>query len=112
MQNTPVLVTGGAGYIGSHAVLALLDAGWPVAVIDNLSNGTREVVPGGVPFYEGSIGDRALVDVAKVLGERMRGTDSLCRWSGEEFMILAPHLDLEDAVRMADKLRGALGSKR
>jgi UDP-glucose 4-epimerase len=33
----PVLVTGGAGYIGSHAVLALMDAGWPVAVIDNLT---------------------------------------------------------------------------
>src|SRR5678816_3732645 len=32
------------------------------------------------------VGDRALVDVAKTLGERMRSTDSLCRWSGEEFM--------------------------
>ena len=37
IQKVPVLVTGGAGYIGSHAVLALRDAGWPVAVIDNLS---------------------------------------------------------------------------
>ena len=34
-----ILVTGGAGYIGSHAVLALQDAGWPVAVIDNLVKG-------------------------------------------------------------------------
>ena len=34
MIKIPVLVTGGAGYIGSHAVLALCDAGWPVAVID------------------------------------------------------------------------------
>jgi UDP-glucose 4-epimerase len=62
MNKVPVLVTGGAGYIGSHAVLALLDAGWPVAVIDNLSNGTREAVPEGVPFYEGNIADRALVE--------------------------------------------------
>jgi len=62
MNPVPVLVTGGAGYIGSHAVLALLDAGWPVAVIDDLSNGTREAVPDGVPFYEGNIADRALVE--------------------------------------------------
>ena len=59
MTKVPVLVTGGAGYIGSHAVLALRDAGWPVAVIDDLSNGTREVVPEDVPFYEGNIADRA-----------------------------------------------------
>ena len=62
MNKVPVLVTGGAGYIGSHAVLALKDAGWRVAVIDDLSNGSREVVPGDVPFYEGNIADRALVD--------------------------------------------------
>jgi UDP-glucose 4-epimerase len=62
MNSFPVLVTGGAGYIGSHAVLALIDAGWPVAVIDDLSNGTRSIVPEGVPFYEGSIADRAIVD--------------------------------------------------
>ena len=57
-----MLVTGGAGYIGSHAVLALLDAGWPVAVIDDLSNGTRDVVPDEAAFYEGSIADPALVE--------------------------------------------------
>ena len=39
MSKVPVLVTGGAGYIGSHAVLALRDAGWDVAVIDDLSSG-------------------------------------------------------------------------
>src|SRR4030095_1601566 len=62
MNKVPVLVTGGAGYIGSHAVLALRDAGWPVAVIDNLSTGTRYVVPDDVPFYEGNVADRELVD--------------------------------------------------
>ena len=62
MNKVPVLVTGGAGYIGSHAVLALRDAGWSVAVIDNLSNGTRSVVPGNVPFYEGDIADTALIE--------------------------------------------------
>ncbi len=40
-----ILVTGGAGYIGSHAVLALLDAGWPVVVIDNLTTGFEWAVP-------------------------------------------------------------------
>ncbi len=56
-----VLVTGGGGYIGSHAVLALIDAGWPVAVIDNLVTGFRFAVPEGVPFYEGDIADEALL---------------------------------------------------
>src|SRR3954464_5404021 len=71
MTKIPVLVTGGAGYIGSPAVLALRDAGWPVAVIDDLSNGTREVVPEGVPFFEGSVADRALVD--RILAEQKIG---------------------------------------
>ncbi len=47
---TTVLVTGGAGYIGSHAVLALRDAGRSVAVVDDLSTGSRGAVPPGVPF--------------------------------------------------------------
>ena len=71
MAKTTVLVTGGAGYIGSHAVLALRDGGWPVAVIDDLSNGTREVVPADVAFFEGSIGDRAQVD--RILAEQEIG---------------------------------------
>jgi UDP-glucose 4-epimerase len=62
MEKVPVLVTGGAGYIGSHAVLALRDAGWRVAVIDDLSNGTRQLVPGDVPFFQGSVAERVLVD--------------------------------------------------
>src|SRR5206468_4298323 len=62
MTKPAVLVTGGAGYIGSHAVLALKDPGWRVAVIDDLSNGTREVVPEGVPFYQGSIAETVLLD--------------------------------------------------
>ena len=62
MNRPSVLVTGGAGYIGSHAVLALKDAGWRVAVIDDLSNGSRSLVPEGVPFFQGSIAERVLVD--------------------------------------------------
>ena len=56
-----VLVTGGAGYIGSHAVLALLDAGWPVVVIDNLSTGFEWAVPEGAVFVRGDIADQPLV---------------------------------------------------
>ncbi|MDC0887262.1 UDP-glucose 4-epimerase GalE [Altererythrobacter sp.] len=60
-ENIPVLVTGGAGYIGSHAVLALRDAGRKVAVIDNLVTGFRFAVPDGVPFYKGDIDDADLL---------------------------------------------------
>ncbi|MBB3860056.1 UDP-glucose 4-epimerase [Novosphingobium hassiacum] len=68
MTKLPVLVTGGAGYIGSHAVLALKDAGWPVSVIDNLVTGFRFAVPEGVPFYEGDIADSELV--ARIIAEQ------------------------------------------
>jgi len=56
-----VLVTGGAGYIGGHMVLALLDAGERVVVIDDLSTGWRWNVPQGVELVEGDFGDAALV---------------------------------------------------
>jgi UDP-glucose 4-epimerase len=61
MTKSTVLVTGGAGYIGSHAVLALLDAGYPVVVIDNLVTGFRWAVDARAVFVEGSIDDDALV---------------------------------------------------
>jgi UDP-glucose 4-epimerase len=66
-----VLVTGGAGYIGSHAVLALIDADWPVAVIDNLVTGFRFAVPRGVPFHHGDIADAALL--SRIFGEHKVG---------------------------------------
>jgi UDP-glucose 4-epimerase len=56
-----VLVTGGAGYIGSHAALALLDAGWPAVVLDNLVTGFRWAVPEGATFAEGDVADAVLV---------------------------------------------------
>ncbi len=56
-----VLVTGGAGFIGSHMVLELLDAGEDVVVLDNLSTGFRWAVPGGAAFVEGDVGDRNLL---------------------------------------------------
>ena len=68
VRKVPVLVTGGAGYIGSHAVLALRDAGWPVAVIDNLSTGFAFAVPDDVPLYEGDIADASLL--ARIFAEQ------------------------------------------
>ncbi len=64
-----ILVTGGAGYIGSHAVVELLQAGHKVVVLDNLSNGSREalqrveaITGRAVRFVEGDVRDRVLLD--------------------------------------------------
>lgn len=78
VEKLPVLVTGGAGYIGSHAVLALLDAGWPVAVIDNLTTGFAFAVPDNVPFYEGDIADADLV--ARIIREQ--GIGAIMHFAG------------------------------
>lgn len=56
-----ILVTGGAGYIGSVAVEGLLGRGEQVVVLDNLVRGHRRAVNGSIPFYEGDIGDVHLV---------------------------------------------------
>jgi UDP-glucose 4-epimerase len=61
-----LLVTGGAGYIGSACAQALLDAGHTVTVFDNLSRGHRRAVPDGARFVHGDIGDRAAL--AEVFG--------------------------------------------
>lgn len=62
-----VLVTGGAGYIGSHMVLALVDAGEPVVVLDNLSTGFRWAVHPSATFIEGDVADADLV--ARIVAE-------------------------------------------
>jgi UDP-glucose 4-epimerase len=56
-----VLVTGGAGYIGSHMVLALADAGRDTIVLDDLSTGFADQIPAGVRLIQGDCGDEALV---------------------------------------------------
>ena len=70
-QKPTVLVTGGAGYIGSHAVLALRDGGWPVAVVDNLTTGFRFAIPDDVAFFHGDIEDGDLL--ARIMAERKIG---------------------------------------
>jgi UDP-glucose 4-epimerase len=59
------LVTGGAGYIGSHVAFALLEAGWRVVVLDDLSTGHRTSVPPTALFVKGDVGD------ADVIGEAL-----------------------------------------
>lgn len=68
-QNKSVLVTGGAGYIGSHTTLALLEQGYDVIVLDNLSNSSLEslrrveqICSRAPKFIQGDIRDRALLD--------------------------------------------------
>jgi len=56
-----LLIVGGAGYIGSHMVKMLLDAGHQVTTLDNLSTGHRDAVLGG-EFIRGDLGDRAVLD--------------------------------------------------
>src|SRR5882724_7077754 len=56
-----ILVTGGAGYIGSVMVDLLSERNEPVVVLDNLGRGHRGALDESVPFYQGNIGDRALV---------------------------------------------------
>src|SRR3981189_816789 len=56
-----VLVAGGAGYIGSHMVHALAEAGESVVVIDNLSTGFSAFLPEGVPLFTGDVADENLV---------------------------------------------------
>ncbi|MEL7028584.1 MAG: UDP-glucose 4-epimerase GalE [Pseudomonadota bacterium] len=57
-----VLVTGGAGYIGSNMALALLDSGERPVIIDDLSTGSERFVPDGAVFVRGDIGDRDLLE--------------------------------------------------
>jgi UDP-glucose 4-epimerase len=73
-----VLVTGGAGYIGSHMALALIDAGETVAVLDNLSTGQKRLIPPEAAFYEGDIADTALL--ATILTEQK--IDAILHFAG------------------------------
>ena len=57
-----LLITGGAGYIGSHVVFGALDAGIDVTVVDDLSTGHRASLPSDVHFVEGNVGDRAFIE--------------------------------------------------
>jgi len=82
-----ILVTGGAGYIGSHMVLALLDRGERPVVLDDLSTGFRTAVPQSVPFVQGDIEDGALV------------SNILAEYSIDEVAHFAARTVVPDSVR-------------
>ena len=73
-----VLVTGGAGYIGSHMVWALLERGETVVVVDNLSTGIRGLVAEGARFVEGDAGDAGLI--GRLIAEH--GVDAIIHFAG------------------------------
>jgi len=71
MTSKRVLVTGGAGYIGSHTVLALHEAGWEVTIADDLSTGSERLVPNYISFHAGNVGNPKFIGplLAKVRPE-------------------------------------------
>ncbi len=71
-----VLVTGGAGFIGSHVSRVLLEQGHQVTVLDNLSRGRRELVPGGAAFVQADLADEAATE------EALRGHDAVIHLAG------------------------------
>jgi UDP-glucose 4-epimerase len=81
-----VLVTGGAGFIGSHMVLELLDSGESVVVLDDLSTGFRWAVPEGVPLVVGDFGDEDLV------------TETIARHDVEEVIHFAAKIVVPESV--------------
>ncbi len=81
-----VLVTGGAGFIGSHMVLELLDAGEKVVVLDDLSTGFRWAVPDGVPLVVGDFGDEDLV------------TETIARYDVEEVIHFAAKIVVPESI--------------
>ena len=71
-----VLVTGGAGYIGSHAVRELREAGHQVSVLDDLSHGHRQAVPADVPLVPADLAD------ASALGRALEGAEAVLHFAG------------------------------
>ncbi|MEM9168455.1 MAG: UDP-glucose 4-epimerase GalE [Pseudomonadota bacterium] len=73
-----VLVTGAAGYVGAHMMWALTDAGEPAVALDDLSAGSRDLVPTAAPFYETDVGDAAAV--RRIIAEC--GVDEVIHFAG------------------------------
>ncbi|WP_374285085.1 UDP-glucose 4-epimerase GalE [Lactococcus sp.] len=90
-----VLVLGGAGYVGSHAVEMLVAKGYDVAVVDNLVTGHRAAVPANIRFYEGDVRDRAFMEEVFSIEKNIEGVMHFCAYSlvGESMQKPAMYFD-------------------
>lgn len=102
-----ILITGGAGYIGSVNVAMLRSQGQEVVVLDNLSRGHREAVVPGVPFYQGDVGDGDLVE--RIVKEH--GIDACIHFAAYAYVgesVDNPRIYFENNVAQGVALLGAL----
>lgn len=98
-----VLVTGGAGYIGSHAVKVLLDRGYEVVVVDNLETGHKESVDSKAKLYVGDIADSKFMD--KVFAENdIKGVIHFAAYSLVGESMTNPHKYYENNVSKTNHL--------
>ena len=95
-----ILVTGGAGYIGSVAVKALIEKGFEVIVVDNLSKGKKELVDPKAGFYNVDLTDKE--QLAEVFAENM--IDSVMHFAGYKVV----EESMEDAVKYSDNITGTI----
>lgn len=106
-----ILVTGGAGYIGSVVVEKLVELGESVVVLDNLVHGHRDAVDPDVPFYQGDIGDKSLV--CRILSEHV--LDACMHFSAYAFVgesVEHPQKYFENNVTQTLSLLAALLENR
>ena len=102
-----ILVTGGAGYIGSVTVARLTTNGESIVVLDDLSYGHREAIDAYIPFYQGSVGDRGLL--AEIVKEH--GIDSCMHFGASAFVaesVEKPALYFENNVQQGISLLNVL----
>src|SRR6202012_5170670 len=102
-----ILVTGGAGYIGSVTVERLTTHGESIVVLDDLSYGHREAIDADIPFYQGSAGDRGLL--ADIMKEHR--IDSCMHFAASAFVAEAvknPAIYFENNVQQGISLLNTL----